>query len=104
MRLQKCLSIVKPDKGNGIVILKRTNYVNFISSLFTNSSRLKQQTTDPTFSWLPSLQQYLHSLSECGEISEADYHRLSPKAATFSQAYGLPKPQNSQLIQFNSFF
>ena len=93
--MTKNLSILKPDKGNGMVVLQRSDYVNSVTSLYTNSSRFKQLSSDPTSSRLSSLQQYLHSLLKHGEISEADQNRLRPKAATFGRAYGLPKTRKS---------
>ena len=70
-------------------------YVNSVTSLFTNSSRFKKLSSDPTSFRLSSLQRYLHSLLKRGAIFEADYNRLRPKAATFDRAYGLPKTHKS---------
>ena len=39
--LSKELSILKPDKGNGIVVMKRSDYISSVASLFSDVSRSK---------------------------------------------------------------
>jgi hypothetical protein len=53
--LSKDLSILKPDKGNGIVVMKRSDYLSSVTSLFSDSSRFKLLDTDPTPTRLNSL-------------------------------------------------
>ena len=91
--LTETFSILKPDKGNGIVVMKRSDYISSVKSLFrpTNPSKFKKLTSDPTPSRLSSLQQYLNTLLKRGEISEQDYSFMRPKSAHFARAHGLPK-------------
>ena len=53
--MTKKLSILKPDKGNGIVVLQCSGHVNSSAFLFTNSSRFEQLSSDPTSSKLSFL-------------------------------------------------
>jgi hypothetical protein len=87
--LSKDLSILKPDKGNGIVVMKRSDYLSSVTSLFSDASRFKLLDTDPTPTRLNSLQSFLCTLLQRGEISQSDF--LRPKAAHFGRAHGLPK-------------
>ena len=41
-------AILKPDKGNSIVLMKQSDYVNSVISLFTGSSKFKKIMSDPT--------------------------------------------------------
>ena len=89
--LTETFSILKPDKGNGIVVMKRSDYISSVKSLFTNPSKFKKLGSDPTPSRLSSLQQYLNVLLKRGEISEQEYSFMRPKSAHFARAHGLPK-------------
>ena len=67
-------AILKPDKGNGIVILKRSDYINSLTSLFDNPNKFKKVLSDPTYTRLTSLQAYLSTLLKRGEISVSYYY------------------------------
>ena len=84
-------AILKPDKGNGIVILKRSDYIDSLNSLFNDPTKFKRISHDLTSSRLSTLQAYLRKLLNRGEISECDHKHLRPTFAHFSRAHGLPK-------------
>lgn len=94
--MTKTLSILKPDKGNGIVVLKRSNYVTSLKSIFENKTKFTRLTNDPTSTRLNTLQNYLLTLRNRNEISES--------AAGFGRAHGLPKThkQFSDIPAFRS--
>ena len=50
--------ILKPDKGNGIVLINRQDYVTSVKSLFSDSNKFSKLITDPTltsfFTTLPT--------------------------------------------------
>ena len=73
--------------------MKHNDYISSVTSLFSSSdtSRFRLLKTDPTFTRLTSLQSYLNTLFNRGEISETDYTFLRRRAAHFSRAHGLPK-------------
>ena len=60
--LRKTLVIMKPDKGNGIVLLNKEDYTNSMESLFRDKTKFKQLDSDPTIFQLSSLQSYLRKL------------------------------------------
>ena len=41
-------AILKPYKGNGIVILKRSDYISSVSSIFDNTLKFTKVSSDPT--------------------------------------------------------
>ena len=55
-------AILKPDKGNGIVLMKRSDYVSSVKSLFADPNKFKKIVSDPTPTRLSSLQKYLLTL------------------------------------------
>ena len=79
-------SILKPDKGNGIVIINRSDYIIAVECLFSDTSKFRQLPTDPTPTRLNTLQNYLSKLLNQGEISESEYSLLRPK-----HAHAVPK-------------
>ena len=84
-------AILKPDKGNGIVVMKRSDYISSVKSLFTNSQKFTKLTSDPTTTNLASLQSYLHTLLKRNEITQTEYEFMRPTAAHFGRAHGIPK-------------
>ena len=70
--LSKELSILKPDQGDGIVVMKRSDYISSVAPLFSDASRSKLLDTDPMLTQLNSLQSFLCTLRQRGEISQSD--------------------------------
>ena len=84
-------AILKPDKGNGIVLINRQDYVTSIKSLFSDSKKFSKLNSDPTLTRLHSLQHYLLTLNKRGEITDTELESLRPITAHFGRAHGLPK-------------
>ena len=83
-------AILKLDKGNGIVILKRSNYIDSVNSLFNDPTKFKRIPHDLTsschFTGLRT-----QTFINWGEIFECDHKNLRPAFAHFGRAHGLPK-------------
>jgi hypothetical protein len=77
-KLTETLAILKPDKGNGIVLINRSDYVISIKSLFSDSSKFKKLDYDPTLTRLHSLQNYLLKLHKRNEITDEQLDALRP--------------------------
>ena len=82
---------MKPDKGNGIVLLNKEDYTNSMENLFSDKTKFKQLDSDPTISRLSSLQSYLRKLGNNNEITETEFKAMRPKNARPAKATGLPK-------------
>ena len=83
--------ILKPDKGEGVVIISRSDYTTSMETLFSNRKRFRVIKEDPTPTRLSSVQRYLRKLLERGEIDEATFQTIRPQAAKPARPHGLPK-------------
>ena len=83
--------ILKPDKGEGVVIISRCNYRNSMEALFSDRQRFRIIKEDSTSTRLNSIQRYLRKLLERGEINETTYQMIRPQSAKPARAHGLPK-------------
>ena len=82
--LLKGVILLKPDKGNGIVLV---NCLDYKKNQRTKFCKIKEDLT------LRSLQQYLCKLKEHKEISEETHQRIRPQNRRLSRAHALPKIQ-----------
>ena len=57
--LQKTITVLKPDKGNGIVLMDKSDYIHTVENIFSDSNKFKLITDDPTITRMKSLQNYL---------------------------------------------
>ena len=89
--MNRHFAILKPDKGNGVVVMKRSDYNVAVNTLFDNPPKFKKVSHDHTLSRTSSLQNYLSSLFKRGEISDSKLKFMRPKATHFGQAHELPK-------------
>ena len=75
---EKCL-ILKPDKGQGIVLIDKTHYYNSTESLFNDTSKFTLLKEDPTLRNLSTVQTYLNTLQKRNEITLEDKNLMRPK-------------------------
>ena len=55
---------MKPDKGNGVVILDRKLYNNAIEEMIRDTSKFEKLNEDPSLKGEASLQRFLHKLKQ----------------------------------------
>jgi hypothetical protein len=92
--LRQRFVILKPDKGNGIVLLKLTDYVDSISAMFADTTKFKlvnDLNSDICLTQLNTLQQYLRTIHNRGEIDDTTYKDIRPQSTRPARAHGLPK-------------
>ena len=82
---------MKPDKGNGVVILDRSDYDLGIQNIIQDRSKFKPQSQDPTLQREGKLQRLLRKLNKKGHFEDDDYSRIYPKSSNPARIYGLPK-------------
>ena len=87
----KTFVLLKPDKGGGVVVLKKSDYVQSMESLFMDRTKFKVLHENPTSTRLASLQDYLLKLKKRGSISEEEFTQMRPKNARPARAFGNPK-------------
>ena len=93
--LRKDLVILKPDKGNGIVLLNKTDYHKAIDDMFSDTSKFTKVNADPSVTRMESLQSYLRKLLKREEISQEEYDMMRPQNAKPARAHLLPKIHKS---------
>ena len=74
----KCL-ILQPDKGQGIVLIDKTDYYNSMERLFNDTSKFTLLQEDPTLRNLSTVQTYLKTLQKRNEITLDDKNLMRPK-------------------------
>ena len=90
-RIKKIL-ILKPDKGNGVVVLDRATYDESILNLITtDSSKFNNLNCDPKLSREGKLQRLLRKLKKNGEIDGTTYKDIYPTGSQPARIYGLPR-------------
>ena len=82
---------MKPDKGNGVVIIDIADYYNSLYPIFSDKTKFTKRDDDPTNTRLNTLQSYLCTLLNRGEITEEVFKEIRPENAKIARAHGLPK-------------
>ena len=96
---EKCM-ILKPDKGQGIVLINKTDYYSSLERLFCDKTKFQVLENDPTLTNHKTIQTYIQTLFKRGEITEKEKKEMIPKASQVGRAHGLPKihkPYNTLL-------
>ena len=90
-KLRETCAVLKPDKGNGVVVIDIADYHNSVSTLFSDTSKFKKLDEDPTHTRLNTVQSYLCTLLNREEISPDIYKQMRPQNAKVARAHGQPK-------------
>ena len=90
-KLRETTAILKPDKGNGVVIVDIADYYDSLSPIFSDTKKFKKRNDDPTDTRLNTLQSYLCKLLNRGEITSEVHKEIRPENAKIARAHGLPK-------------
>ena len=91
LRKNKDIVLLKPDKGNGVVILDHSDYDLGIQNIIQDRSKFKPLSQDPTLQREGKLQRLLRKLNKKGHFEDDDYSRIYPKGSNPARIYGLPK-------------
>ena len=73
------VAILRPDNGNGVVLLDNQDYVNSAEQLFTGQTKFKILEKDPTVTRMTDRQNYLGNLYNIAAISKAESDQVRPK-------------------------
>ena len=95
LRSQKDIIITHPDKGNGIVILNKSDYIKSMTELISDKKKFKKLTNDSTIKREQALQRALRKLNKKSIFSESEYSDLYPKGCKITRLYGTPKMHKS---------
>ena len=90
-QLREKYMILKPDKGNGVVLMNKADYHDAMNRLFSDKTKFKIIKNDPTLTRLKTVQNYLNNLCKGNEIIEAEKKQMRPMSAQLDRAHGVPK-------------
>ena len=79
--LREKLVILKPDKGNEVVLIRTIDYYSAVESLFLDKSKFKEIHDDPTPARLSSLQRYLKTLNNRNQLNDEVFKKIRPQNA-----------------------
>jgi len=91
LRNDNSIIVTQPDKGNGVVVLNRTDYVLKMEDILSDASKFSLSSNDDNLQNLTKFQRFLYRLQKKKSLSEEDYHRMYPTSANTPSLYGLPK-------------
>ena len=83
--------IMKPNKGNGVVILDWKLYYNAIEEIISDTSKFEKLSEDPTLKREALLQRFLRKLKQKNVFNEIEYDKLYPSGSAPARIYGTPK-------------
>ena len=95
----KDIVILRPDKGNGVVVLNRTDYDRLMLEIISDQSKFiktdewtgKEKKSNITKFREDRLQRYLRKLKNDGLFDDVIYEKIYPKGSQPARIYGLPK-------------
>ena len=95
LRRNDDIVITRPDKGNGVVILNKKDYVKKMHIILGQEGKFQHlgpvEDNDRTVQQERALQAYLLRQRKAGHITEEVYVRIRPVGATRPRMYGVPK-------------
>ena len=91
LRRRQEIIIVKPDKGNGVVIMDHSFYFESLTRLISDQSKFLTLNEDLTSLREGSLQRFLRGLKKSGFLNDKTYKEIYPVGSVAAKLYGLPK-------------
>ena len=87
------LLILRPDKGSGVIIMDRDQYVSKMETILSDDTKFKkdQRQFDETNKKDKAIISSLKKLRNEGVLSPSEYKRLYPRGSTIPRLYGIPK-------------
>ncbi|CAH8502173.1 unnamed protein product [Dicrocoelium dendriticum] len=93
LRLNNELIISKPDKGSGIVLMDRVDYIHKMQHILSDESKFQRLMTgkDNTGELEKQLTGCLRRMMQAKLITKKEFEKLKPSGGHLPRLYGLPK-------------
>ena len=95
LKRNKDIVITRQDKGHGVVILNRTDYVRKMQLILEDQDKFEfigdAETNDKTVQHERALQAFLLRATKAGDLPRPVYDRIRPVGTTRPRMYGVPK-------------
>ena len=92
---KKELVVCKPDKGKGVVLLNKTDYVSKMEEIISDFTKFTRLRYDDLFSLTLKLEdkvvRFINKLHSLNVISDSEAKSLKPSGSSPATLYGLPK-------------
>ena len=99
LRKNSDIVVTRPDKGKGVVLLNRGDYVEKMQSILSQQDKFQKigdvETNDNTTQHERALQAFLLRACNNNHITREVYERCRPVGATRPRLYGVPKTHKS---------
>ena len=82
---------LRPVKGNGVVIMDHTEYIDCCLAIINDREKFKCLHKDPTQIREGKLQRFLRKLRSEGQLEETTYRNIYATGSQPARFYGLPK-------------
>ena len=95
--------VVKPDKGNGVVVLDKHDYDKKMENILRDSTKFQRLNDDPvklTLQRENQLKSFLRTVKKSESILQAAYDQLLLTGSRISILYGLPKIHKSNFVVY----
>ena len=73
--------IIRPDKGNGVVVMDRVIYNQQMYAFSSDKNKFKKLSEDPTKLCEGQLQRYLRELEKKQFLDDVTYERIYPSVS-----------------------
>lgn len=83
--------ITRPDKGRGVVVLDRRDYVEKLEIILSDKTKFKLLDKDPTISRENALTSLLRRMKREEYLTKQEYQNIKPVGSVSARLYGLPK-------------
>ncbi|CAF4725681.1 unnamed protein product, partial [Rotaria sp. Silwood1] len=91
LKNDKSILVTRPDKGRGVVLLDKVDYLSKIHSILNDTTKFSFLSYDPTIARETKLIRLLNRLLDEGSISKDFYNLAKPFGSIPGRLYGLPK-------------
>ena len=91
LKKKQNIVILKPDKGNGVVVLDRIAYENGILKIINDTSKFRPTKEDPTLLREGRLQRFLRKFLKNGQLDRCVYDKIYTSGSQPARIYGRPK-------------
>ena len=81
--------VLKPDKGQDIVLINKTDYYQSLKRLFGDRKKFQVLDHDPSIRNLTTSRNYIQAIYKHGENDKKEMKEMRPKVAQAGRAHGL---------------
>ena len=91
LQTNKDIVISRPDKGNGVIILDKSEYLKMVYEIVNDPNKFKKLDCDKTLKREGRLQRFLLKLKKKEFFNDVEYTKVYPQGSSVARIYGLPK-------------